>query len=1672
MRRLVAGLDTEQRQISEAFRRFDIDGSGVLEANEFKHMCAYLGWGLEEMDLMDVDKDGSITLPDFAAFVGRLGGVQQLFEHRRLRISASRKDVCDHAGLAVGSRVRSHFYCHGQKSRSWREAQVLEVAVERHMDHGGLMGPVTYGVLLEFGFGNSSRQHRWRARQVVPPTWVLSSVEDASVASALREIGLLDEHQAFWALLLPETEMLAVERLEECQRKALATVRAHSTESHEKALPRVRERFRSLGYKGRELESTLGWIQDLAPVCVHVGLDRMGHFMESDDFYRNQFETKTSCGAYDDNNSTRISWERELFGGAYDSAKGFDRCKYGALNVMNDYRGVVSARQYGDSYMVLKDVRLRCTFASTDSGGLRGNRLGVLDRYAHVLAEYNDRELKGLVEVAMAATAASDATMVVPKLLRGATEDTTRDWVTVGFPEFAQETGRYFFEVHLQSGCTAPQVGLLSCKFENKPGAKSTQGVGDDMHGWAADGLNASRWHGGTNRAWRHKWPRQSSSSHALKDEVVVGVAVDTDNRQIWFSSDGVWDEVPSFTEGDIDIGTVLYPALTFMGKAAFCFGPEFKHMPPADGEAFGTWPGLTGSIRIDMPRIGNEEILSLYKEVQIHGEVDLNKHVQRLVAAQKYRDVPKTQRSYSLRVNCSGPLKGTYDREGAHNDMPFYKNHSTGALIYYDSISGMWKITDTGDFSSWQFCAARQAGIDEPPRGQWTTQDESRGVIAPEAFRAALMKMKLAPTCPEGHRLIADARPGNYCDMCGEQGTHYRSPKVGSDYALCKNCYGMMLESCSSVEVGITEEAVESLLQPLIGEVSDGSSRVFRVRGETSLSKEWSRLGSLPGDPEDAWNEAVEEAKQQLKEQANVSKGVIVETTHPYDAKRFQWRREVHMDGVDGLLVYFFSRSSTLDNRARFRIFTGGLRRSSAGIGARVEVKVPGSGGDKVWGTVIERRENGFWKVSLDVQEEGRCDAPVEDHAWPQVGDEVLAKSGLWHRATIAKICDDGTYTVDWFDKDSKDRQKRREELCRPAPEVSEHRCVEDLPRYCRVPDSLAGFALCSDVPKSVTVRYAKGTAEADEQGFGAMIGDEIANFTLDRACPLMPISVGSFVGSGPAQEQGVCVGWYLDLVATLGGTSRSKLTELLTGIGGVEDLSNVQVLIDAALHNIEEVHKRLNEGLRAMADVTLTFTDSCSPTEVTLLPEARVRYTEGRFPFDEIKQFDISGATGEITMKGFRGKGPAQRSGVRTDWVLNLRKTLRTNAFLQETDEFRILSRFCEHTNAHIDTSAPAVTPGKSKSARRKARKRAKKKKKEEEEADVRGVASTLAAHAELAGKDVEAKSPAEDGKEEGSVKGPKTTEIEIYAEWVEKDTFGEVVKTKMEAAVVELGWSGPSEIEKHFMSFDPEPKVYDSRGDVIPGPVALASCGPDSFPVRFVCKLPLPPSLQEAEVDDGDAASTADAADAADASAAEESEAAPVAPEAPPPSKEEAEASLQKFMAASDLTLVFKHPKPQKALFSEHSGPSRSGDVSSSWTSCRIPGDYVDFEFSTDGDGGDSPEKRWGVLALTMPLEGDADGSFSDEAVTAMEAFFVKWADTTVKAGGIEDTPKVERDNWDEARLRALCARHGWEFEWMTEDGERRRRAHEQWDVLKLATRPLLGDAAEPDGTVAAR
>jgi hypothetical protein len=147
-----------------------------------------------------------------------------------------------------------------------------------------------------------------------------------------------------------------------------------------------------LGYTDSDLWMALAFIREMAPILVHLNLDKMMQFFETDTHYRNQFETASSGGLLKP--KVREKWEKDLFGGMYDNATGFDRAKYGVLNSMNDYRGVVKCAQYGDSYIVLKDCRLRCTFSPEDSANMKSNQLAVLDFYGHVLQEYSNDELK------------------------------------------------------------------------------------------------------------------------------------------------------------------------------------------------------------------------------------------------------------------------------------------------------------------------------------------------------------------------------------------------------------------------------------------------------------------------------------------------------------------------------------------------------------------------------------------------------------------------------------------------------------------------------------------------------------------------------------------------------------------------------------------------------------------------------------------------------------------------------------------------------------------------------------------------------------------------------------------------------------------------------------------------------------------------------------------------------------------------------------------------------------------------------------------------------------------------------------------------------------------------------------------------------------------------------
>jgi len=1224
--RVRRGLNAELQPVANIFQRFDADTSGDLDAGEFRTMCNYFGWVEQESHILDLDNDGKLTLKDMQLFVGYLGGIQQLLECRRLLVTRCQGPLPDHFRLEVGAHVRSHFQVSGQRSGTWKDAivQELDVPLQRPT---GCSNQLRYGVRLDFQFSTSSRSIPWRTQQVVPKTWVLGRVDDAAEAFLLRQEGVLDDAQTSWAVSLPDSETHALRYLQSNQRGALALARTRSAELHAASFHRLRSRFQQLGLGENGLQAVDGWIRDLAPVVVHVNLDTCGHLFESDEFHWSPWETKAAadggrrCADVDESN---------LFGGIYDDAKPFERVKYCSLNLMNDYRGV----RQGESYLVLKDVRLRTTLLAGTAAPEKAKSLGTLDQHMHLLEDYSDEELRSLVDVAIAAVPGkttpqkSDENHAEPQLLCGKSNDPTEAWVTLGVPGLARSSGAYYFEVHLHTGCSSPQVGLLSSRFVQLPSSATARGVGDDEHGWAVDGLRVSKWHNGRSHSWGLAWPcngrpgQEVSPEAALSEPVVVGIAIDFDKREMRASTNGTWCDTAAFDRQEIPQGAALYPAVSLKGRAEFVFGPAFKHAPPsASVGKFTHWPNATGCIRLDCPVVGTSRSLRQHLQLHIHGELSLKRNVQRLVASRNYLDKPRTERS-TPSFDCIqfGPFSGTYERSGGYANRPKYVRKENGASIFWDEAAALWRVGDIGNPSTCPFYALKADGkaAGEVPHCGWRVCDAWQGEVDTGVFKAALERSKLQAT------------------------------------------------DCAQLIAALSSK--------------DGKS-VFRKAGDRSLVEEWRKLHEPSLSADELWDLAVEEMQQRLLKASGLPDGAqVVETAHPYEAKRCSWRREVHIKDAKGLMVRFASKSCTRDSRSCFRVFGGGQDRGCVGPGARVEVYA--SGGAVVTGTVVERVAAGeSLRIRLDFHErqqlgeEATVSRRVAQDLWPEVGDIVEAKymKSAWYRAEVVKAIppdldwyqgtrSPATYFIEWCDGNKEDNEKTICQLRRPLkPPQSNDRGLERLSRFSAVPDGLEScYALCLENPKAAVVVYGKSQR----------VGNEVGVFAYDRSYPLTPISVENFAAKGPAQAKGVREGWYLDLPATALGPSRPLFARLLKGLGGVEidgkegaSDQQMEKLLDAAFSDLDELLHRLNSQLRESTGTTLVFTSSASSQPVKLLPEALVCYDQIRRVGSEIRLFKVDGK--HVRPDGFlEGEpGPAQIAGVRTDWVLDVGRTRSQN-------------------------------------------------------------------------------------------------------------------------------------------------------------------------------------------------------------------------------------------------------------------------------------------------------------------------------------------------------------------------------------------------------------------------
>ena len=191
----------------------------------------------------------------------------------------------------------------------------------------------------------------------------------------------------------PPGELRAFDALTAQQRAAVKHVVQHAQRASSEQMEPLSNRLRGLGYTPADMVACLRYIRDDAPLIIHISIARIKEALRTDTHYRSQFEVLATGGS-----SYRVDKEDAMFNKAYSGVPPFERCKYGALNVTNDPHGLHACAAYGESYLILKNCRLRATFA--DSNSSRNSSLATCESYCHVLNKYSDAELEAVMDVA------------------------------------------------------------------------------------------------------------------------------------------------------------------------------------------------------------------------------------------------------------------------------------------------------------------------------------------------------------------------------------------------------------------------------------------------------------------------------------------------------------------------------------------------------------------------------------------------------------------------------------------------------------------------------------------------------------------------------------------------------------------------------------------------------------------------------------------------------------------------------------------------------------------------------------------------------------------------------------------------------------------------------------------------------------------------------------------------------------------------------------------------------------------------------------------------------------------------------------------------------------------------------------------------------------------------
>lgn len=190
-----------------------------------------------------------------------------------------------------------------------------------------------------------------------------------------------------------------LKKLTDKQTRAVETFKKKSKIISKNMRLLVLQRFQQNGFTEDDLNKTMKYIETVAPLVVHVNITKTLQFLVEDTEYRNQFETKTSGGSL--SASSRIDWEKNLFGSIYVDSTAHEKVKYGVVNMLNNPAGVTTAHSYGDSYFKLKQsVKTRTSFVQGDSSS-KQLHICSFDNCIQILYYIDDVMLTDIIKVAL-----------------------------------------------------------------------------------------------------------------------------------------------------------------------------------------------------------------------------------------------------------------------------------------------------------------------------------------------------------------------------------------------------------------------------------------------------------------------------------------------------------------------------------------------------------------------------------------------------------------------------------------------------------------------------------------------------------------------------------------------------------------------------------------------------------------------------------------------------------------------------------------------------------------------------------------------------------------------------------------------------------------------------------------------------------------------------------------------------------------------------------------------------------------------------------------------------------------------------------------------------------------------------------------------------------------------